>query len=51
MQSHAELSNVSVVKEMIRMISIARICESYQKVIHSLDEMDMQATREVGAVV
>ena len=51
MQSHTELSNVSVVKEMIRMISIARICESYQKVIHSLDEMDMQATREVGAVV
>lgn len=51
MQSYSEQSNVNVVQEMIRMISIARICESYQKVIHSLDEMDMQATREVGAVV
>ena len=51
MQSHTELSNVSVVKEMIKMISIARTCESYQKVIHSLGEMDTQATRQVGAVI
>ena len=39
-QSYTELSNVNIVKKMIRMINIARVCESYQKVIQSLDEID-----------
>ena len=49
-QNHLELSNINIVKEMVKMIDVIRICESYQKVIHSLDEIDAQATREVGSV-
>lgn len=50
-QYHTELSNVNIVQKMIRMITVARACESYQKVIQSLDEIDTRATRDVGAVV
>jgi len=49
-QNHLELSNINIVKEMVKMIDVIRICESYQKVIRSLDEIDAQATREVGSV-
>jgi len=49
-QHHLELSNINIVKEMIKMIDVVRICESYQKVIRSLDEIDAQATGEVGRV-
>ena len=49
-QHHTEMSNVNVVQKMIKMINVARVCESYQKVIQSLDEIDTRATRDVGAV-
>jgi len=49
-QHHTELSNVNIVQKMIKMINVARACESYQKVIQSLDEIDTMATRDVGAV-
>jgi len=49
-QHHTELSNVNMVQKMIKMITVARACESYQKVIQSLDEIDTRATRDVGAV-
>jgi flagellar basal-body rod protein FlgG len=47
---YLELSNIDMVQEMIKMIDVARICESYQKVIRALDEIDAQATKEVAAV-
>ena len=49
---HIELSssNNNVVQEMLKMIDVLRIYESYQKVIQSLDEMDSRATRDVGTV-
>jgi flagellar basal-body rod protein FlgG len=50
-QYYRELPNVKVISEMVKIIDIARICETYQKVIQSLDEIDARATREVGAVV
>jgi flagellar basal-body rod protein FlgG len=49
-QQYLELSNIDIVGEMVNMIDVARICESYQKVIRALDEIDEQATREVAAV-
>lgn len=49
-QYYTELSNVNIVQKMIKMINVARACESYQKVIQSLDEIDTMATRDVGAV-
>ena len=49
-QYHTEMSNVNAVQKMIKMINVARACESYQKVIQSLDEIDTRATRDVGAV-
>lgn len=45
-----ELSNINIIKEMVKMIDLYRICESYQKVIQSLDEMNSRATGEVGVV-
>jgi len=49
-QHFLEVSSVNVVKEMLKMIDVLRIYESYQKVIQSLDEIDSRATRDVGAV-
>ena len=49
-QRHTESSNVSIVPEMIKLITVSRICESYQKAIQTLDELDARATRDVGAV-
>ena len=45
-----ELSNINIVQEMVKMIDVMRLYESYQKVIQSLDEATGKATREVGAV-
>ena len=45
-----ELSNINIVKEMVKMIDVLRLYESYQKVIQSLDETTSRATREVGVV-
>jgi flagellar basal-body rod protein FlgG len=49
-QYYRELPNVKPVSEMVKIINIARTCESYQKIIQSLDEIDTMATRDVGAV-
>jgi flagellar basal-body rod protein FlgG len=49
-QRHLELSNIDIVQEMVKMIDVTRICESYQKVIRALDEIDAQATKEIAAV-
>lgn len=45
-----ELSNINIVKEMVKMIDVLRLYESYQKVIQSLDETTSRATRDVGVV-
>ena len=49
-QHYLELSNINIVKEMLKMIDVLRIYESYQKVIKSMDETDSRATRDVGQV-
>ena len=49
-QQALELSNINIVKEMVKMIDVLRLYESYQKVIQSLDETTSRATRDVGAV-
>ena len=47
---YMELSNINAVKEMVKMIDVLRLYESYQKVIRSLDETDSRATRDVATV-
>jgi flagellar basal-body rod protein FlgG len=47
-QGALELSNISVVHEMTHMIEMHRLFETYQKVIHSFDEMDTKVITEVG---
>jgi len=49
-QKVLELSNINIVKEMVKMIDVLRLYESYQKVIQSLDETTSRATRDVGVV-
>ncbi len=49
-QHYLEHSNINIVKEMLKMIDVLRIYESYQKVIKSMDETDSRATRDVGQV-
>ncbi len=49
-QGALEMSNVSAVKEMARMIEVNREFESFQKVIQTYDEMDTKAATDVGAV-
>lgn len=45
-----ELSNVSAVKEMIQMIDLQRTFETYQKLIHSIDEQDKLSASRIGKV-
>ena len=47
-QSHIELSNVQVVKEMADMIDLHRSVEFYQKVIQTIADQDRLATSQVG---
>jgi len=49
-QKTLELSNINIVKEMVKMIDVLRLYESYQKVIQSIDETTSRATRDVGMV-
>jgi len=49
-QQALELSNINIVKEMVKMIDVLRLYESYQKVIQSFDETTSRATRDVAAV-
>jgi len=47
-QGGLEMSNVNVVIEMTRLISIQRAYESYQKVIQAMGDMSTKATNEIG---
>lgn len=50
MQGYLELSNVSVIKEMVSMIETTRAYESYLKAIQAYDEMEQQSNQDVGSV-
>ncbi|MBW2663510.1 MAG: flagellar basal-body rod protein FlgF [Deltaproteobacteria bacterium] len=45
---YLELSNVQVVREMVKMINIQRTFESYQKVIQTISEQDKASTTRIG---
>lgn len=49
-QGALEQSNVSAVVEMTKLIQTTRQFESFQKLIHTCDEMDAKAISEVGQV-
>lgn len=49
-QGFLEMSNVSTVDEVVKMIEIARAFESNQKVLHAADETLSKAVNEVGRV-
>ncbi len=50
-QGHTlEQSNVAAIEEMVRMIEINRIFESYQKVMQTIQELNQLATSRVGRV-
>lgn len=49
-QGTLEMSNVTVVDEMVNMITAQRAFESYQKAVHSLQDMDQKAVSQVGKV-
>jgi flagellar basal-body rod protein FlgG len=43
-----EMSNVNAIREMVEMIDIQRSFETYQKVIHTMTDLDKLATSRVG---
>jgi flagellar basal-body rod protein FlgG len=45
-----ELSNVSAIKEMTQMIDLQRTFETYQKLIHTIDEQDKLSASRIGKV-
>ncbi len=47
-QGYLELSNVSIVEEMVQMIHCLRAFESYQKAIQTLDGLNQRAVNEVS---
>ncbi len=49
-QGYLESSNVSIVKEMVSMISIMRAYETNQKMLQAEDDITGKATNEVGKV-
>ena len=49
-QGMLEQSNVTVVRQMVNMISSFRAFESYQKAIRAMNEMDSKAATQVGRV-
>jgi flagellar basal-body rod protein FlgF len=49
-QGYLEMSNVSIVKEMVSMISIMRAYETNQKMLQAEDDSTGKATSEVGKV-
>ncbi|ADK85691.1 flagellar basal-body rod protein FlgF [Desulfarculus baarsii DSM 2075] len=49
-QGSLEMSNVTVVDQMVNMITAQRAFESYQKAVHSLQEIDQKAVSQVGKV-
>ncbi len=47
-QGFLEMSNINVMKEMVNLIDLNRMYESYQKVMTSIDESMRQVINEVG---
>jgi flagellar basal-body rod protein FlgG len=47
-QGYLESSNVEVVREMVQMVTYLREFESYQKMIHALDEAASRTINEMG---
>ena len=47
-QGYLEASNVEVVREMVQMITALREFESYQKMIHAIDEATSKTVNEMG---
>ena len=47
-QGYLESSNVEVVREMVQMVTYLREFESYQKMIHALDEATSRTINEMG---
>ncbi len=45
-----EISNVNAIKEMIQMIDMQRTFETYQKLIHAIDDQDKLSTGKIGKV-
>jgi len=45
-----ETSNVSAIKEMIQMIDLQRTFETYQKLIHSMEDQDKLSAGRIGKV-
>ncbi|MFN3479329.1 MAG: flagellar hook-basal body protein [Thermodesulfovibrionales bacterium] len=50
MQGYIEGSNVSVIDEMVRMITTLREFESYQKIIHAFDEATSKLSNEIAKI-
>lgn len=49
-QGALEMSNVDMVPQMVNMIDNFRAFESYQKVVHAINDMDMKSAGQVGRV-
>lgn len=47
-QGYLESSNVEVIKEMVHMLTSMREFESYQKIIHALDDATSKTNNELG---
>ena len=47
-QGYLESSNVEVIREMVQMVTTLREFESYQKMIHALDEATSKTINEMG---
>jgi flagellar basal-body rod protein FlgF len=48
---YLERSNVNVIREMVEMIEINRSFEYYQKIIHTLTEMDKMSVSRIGRLI
>lgn len=48
LQRSLERSNVSAIQEMVRLIEAQRIFESYQKVMHTIQDIDKLSTGRIG---
>ncbi len=47
-QGYLELSNVNIVQEMVKMLSVVRANESYQKIIATFNTINYKASNELG---
>lgn len=47
-QGALEASNFNIVEEMVKMIEVTRVFESYQKILQSFDQQDSQLVRTLG---